>query len=245
MGKISNQQDKKIPKFFNPYENKISERKLKILKWRWEFMRRNEDYQKEYQSIIEEQGKIGPLPSINNWGLGEWINPNLSFDELYEQCCQEALAEFKGDDIDHKGAAEYALFNRLGGFNDPGYTIVPQFIALDPECRNNKLVGFGINDVSTPDTDIIEEIMKWIRKERLRQNLPQKIDRKKPKWEKYDQYIEDYVDIMELKEKGWSNPKIIEELWGELIDYDTGNKRIRRAIKKVEGLIKGGYGKIK
>ena len=65
--------------------------------------------------IFEKQGlSHQPLPQSNEWGLGEWIDPNLSFEELYELSHQEIL-KLNMEAEDNEEASKFLLLERLFG----------------------------------------------------------------------------------------------------------------------------------
>lgn len=218
---------------------RISKREEEVVKWRWEFMRLNEDYQKEYRDI-EKRGEPKLLPHRNKWGIGEWIDPNLSFKELCEQCYQQVL-ELDKENIEPKEAARFLLFNRLGG---PYYysdvpAVTPQISIQDPEAKDTEIVGLHIN-TSAPNEQIIEEVMEYVKKERASKNIAQKIKREKPQWTKYKRYLK----LLDLKRQGYTHEEISDKLFPDL-DLDSARTKVSRNLESARLLINGGYKKIK
>jgi hypothetical protein len=79
------------------------------LKYRWEFMRRNEDYQREWEelyTLIEkkklrstEKFKNTDIPERNTfcekWNIYKAVNPNLSYDDLRFQNHSKVVSPFQ------------------------------------------------------------------------------------------------------------------------------------------------------
>ena len=246
MGKVPGQQNKNkkligegLKLWLRLPRKRISKKEWEAAKWRWEFMRLNEYYQKEYRDR-EKREAPKVLPQRNRWVLGEWLDPDLSFKELYEQCYQQVL-ELDKEDIEPKEAAEFLLFNILGGpyyYNDAP-AVTPQLSIQGPEGKETEIVGLHIN-TSAPDKQIIEEVMEYVIKDRASKNITQKIKREKPQWMKYKRYLE----VLELKRQGYTHEEISDKLFPDL-DLDSARTKVSRNLESARLLINGGYKKIK
>ena len=80
----------------NISKKSIDETQLERARWRWEFLRLNDDYIKDCSNLKED---IEQLPTHNNYGLSCWINPELTFDEFLKNIADH-ISDSDYDNID-------------------------------------------------------------------------------------------------------------------------------------------------
>jgi hypothetical protein len=76
----------------------ITSREWEAAKWRWEFLRLNDEHKKEYPGSKSQRKPIIPFQATR-WGNTAWLNPNLSFEELHKEVMEEVKA-IESQDID-------------------------------------------------------------------------------------------------------------------------------------------------
>jgi len=230
----------------------FSDRQWSAAKWRWEFLRLNEDYKRDFKQSKDRGEKSKAVVVAAKWGLRELIDPNLNFKDI----CGEY------DTRDSYGLSEkeikYKIIEKLGGFDFDfiGVGIAPlenlklsntyqwNDFKRDLLATSNALVL--VIDISLPDEQIRDEVIEWVREYRAfvsseySKAIPQQINKDKLQWSKYETWIK----IWELKQQGYTHEDIADELFpGQ--DLDTARTRVSRNLHSIRKLINGGYRAIK
>ena len=208
----------------------------------------NEDYLKEYKDIENQGGTHQPLPQYNKWGPGEWFDPNLSFEELYELVYQEISKLKTGDFLkkEIKEDAKFLLVHKLGGTYNCVY---PSWKSvLDEEGHlKNEIISLNIN-FGYPESEIIDQVGRWILEFKMRlkkEKLPWDWDKlpiyhKVITLNKQGKSAEEIAEIMFPKPDPFSEDESIPDL-----QADSLIRTVYRYIKIGKAIIQGGYKKIK
>jgi hypothetical protein len=208
----------------------------------WDFLRLNSDYKSECESLgivkISES-----LPQHNEWGLAVWINPNLSFDDLFKI----ANKEVSGLGLEENNKIEASKF------------MVLHYLGRDLSQAVQRIDSqFGVVfkiDPNAPDSQIIKELKEWlkklrgeVKKDRERTTLTQcyqaitlKLLHKKTKKE--------IADIMFPEPDFSSENAAVPDLYkmtgedDEISDLneEATMKKINRYLKIGNDLVNGGY----
>ena len=82
---------------------KVSEREWRAARYRWEFLRLNPDYERDYK-----RSKKNAVAEYHpKWGVAEWLGPDLSFDELYKK-----IVTIHASDVLGKEGFEYSAIGK-------------------------------------------------------------------------------------------------------------------------------------
>jgi hypothetical protein len=224
---------------------RISDREWISAKWRWEFVRLNEDYQREYEEI-EKSGKPRVLPQDHRWGFGEWLDPKSNFEDLYEQTLREVKElGFKG--LDSQEAAKFLLLEKLGG---PSYrAISPEVIASIDEDGNleTEVIALRVH-FGFPASEIKQQVERWI------DEYSTRLKKKKLAWD-WDK-LPDYYNAISLNKQGKSAEEIAQSMFPEPdplsddesvpdLNQDSVVRNVYRDLKKGKKLVDGGYMEIR
>ena len=197
-----------------------------FLKYRWEFLRRNEYYQKDYQEVErvfrENEYSLDhywivlpsslPVEICSKWDINHPVDPSRSYDEYYfEALRSEALETLHSrlaptwdDPIREVGAFDFFRFKDLD----------PEEIEdeLMKEFLETKKCMIEIN-LRHSKTKIIEAVKKHIDEKQslLEQENALKKDDKYSSKKRYDNY-DYYLAVYDLKEAGRSWSQVREAL---------------------------------
>lgn len=225
----------------------ITDRQWRCAKWRWEFIRLNDEYKKESSQILTPHSGLSKImPQFHKkWGIGEWLDANLSFEELYEKTYEE-ISELNIEDLDIREAARKRLVTNFFDLSFgpisiaiPGPSTTPFTITIDPY---------------SPDTEIIEEVKKLLKEFRSKPI-------KKPKWggstlelchqaitlKNKNKTVEEIAEIMFPASDNKTAHDLYEMSGDEKIqdsNLDSDVRRVYRLLKTAEELIKGGHRQI-
>jgi hypothetical protein len=229
-------------------------------KWRWEFLRRNKQYRKDFSKLKELRKTpnfdwVREKEFCKKWGLNSsrMPNPDKSFEEIIET---------KSDRQDTKSWAKNLLNKRLffeglspgavkeiRSFAKADGTIGLQATEEDFVGKSKLILSIDFNKVNSFNAlqDVITELMK--RKfdsigtqisdiKETEDNFGEKTYEvtfsKKPK--KSQTYLVDYdiiLQVGDMKEKGFKNREIAKELFPRQFNEDNENANPESAIRKI------------
>ena len=206
----------------------IDETQLERAKWRWEFLRLNDEYIKDCPNWIEQISD--PLPCQNKYGIFCWINPELTFDQ-YLNCIADEISKVKSESLDKDLVTRWLAIHNMGG---PFLDCVS---IMDAE-------GFGVTlsiNLLAPDEEI-KEIISSILVERRG-----KISKRRPQ-----KTLENCLKAVALKKAGKTPNEIAAIMFPQPdpfsddgsvweLDEDAVMRKVFRYIKQGEQLVNGGY----
>jgi hypothetical protein len=216
----------------------ITSREWEAAKWRWEFLRLNEEYKKEYPGLKNQRKPI-MVPTTTRWGTFAWLNPSLSFEELHKDAAEEIQA-IKSHDLDIEDASKCLLLQYLGLPERAVHNIIERWPAS--EDRLNLLINLAY-----PDNEIKDQVMAWVAKHREQ-------IKKSKNW-KWDNLIL-YYKAISLKKSGKTSNEIADIMFpgpdpfsddesSPEDNLDAVMRKVFRYIKTGEKLVKGEYINIK
>jgi len=241
----------------NGFPLKISDKQWKIIRLQWECIRRNKGYQKDYEVIESLFRKKKELPSA--WRRGEvsgddlrwfsrffyfsmqcfwqkWdyfmVDPKLTFDKIYEI----ARSEFRN--LSNQELRPFVVAG-LGGVKRGTHAV--KHLERTPRNLPNSSLVLEIDSLS-PDTNIKEHVMSWVKQHRTAKKFGHKIEIAKREWPLYDNYLMVY----DLKQKGLTLDQIAKQMFPRLTNKNpnSGRVQISRYYKKAKDLINRDYRKI-
>jgi hypothetical protein len=217
----------------------ITNREWEAAKWRWEFLRLNDEYRKEYPGLENQREPI-ILPQATRWGNTAWLNPNLSFEELHKGVV-EKLQKIELKNFDAEDASKYLLLQHLG-LTDRAVYNVENMPCLAGEGRLNLLI-----DLDYPDNEIKEQVMAWVAKYR-------ELIKKTRNWKWANLPL--YYKAIFLKKSGKTPNEIADIMFPgpdpfsddesqPEEDLDAVMRKVFRYIETGKKLVEGEYRKIK
>jgi hypothetical protein len=200
----------------------------KWVRYKWEFTRRNKDYQAEYDDLkntSDEATKHSKrIAMASKWGFA--VNPNNPEPYILEM--------------------GYGVTGNLKVIKSPltNYIIDEGLITLigkgnDPKSINNEIIiSIDINGPDWLTITTIENLLKEIR-------MVTDIKEKRISWDN----LEEYLQVYDLSEAGYSAKEIAKKVFMKTIGWDEKTtseglalaaKRVRRFLKKSKELIQRG-----
>ena len=146
----------------------FSDRQLEVAKWRWAFIRLDNNYQRDFNQWNRHDTTRGIVIAAR-WNLRELIDPKLTFEDI----CKEYEAP-KYANVTRK-QKQYWIIEKLGGleFDFIGIGITPlEDVKLSKsydwdDLKRDYLKANAIMliiDITLPDSQIEEEVMEWVKK---------------------------------------------------------------------------------
>lgn len=218
---------------------KITNREWQAAKWRWEFLRLNDEYNKEYPGLKNQRKPI-ICPTKTRWGTSSWLNPGMSFEELHKETMDEIQA-IESKDLDAEDASKYLLLQHLGVTDRAVYNVENM-----PSMGGEGRLNLHIN-LEYPDNEIKDQVMAWVAKYSEQINKPRGLI-----WKNlplYHQAISlmmsgktsnEIADIMFPGPDPFSYDDSLPE-----DDLDAVMRKVFRYIKNGEALVNGEYLNIK
>jgi hypothetical protein len=207
-------------------ESSISEDQIERARWRWEFLRLNENYIEKCLAFKVKTFLI--LQQQNEFKTFSWINPKLSFDEIL-QIVRDDLKGVKVDDKD-KAIRLFAL-HHFGLLSQPATAILE---------THTDTIKIQIN-LNAPDRQIAKEVAEILKERRAAIEK----DRPLKKLAEYHQAhllhqagktYKEIADIMFPPPDPLSDDDSMVE-----VNEDAAMKSVGRYIQEAKKLIEGGY----
>jgi len=224
----------------------LTKREMLCLRYRWEFLRRNKEYQRDYARITvtlgvtdiirnkyPEQLVHKVLEILSKWDLLNPIPPKLSFSALLKS--DKKLRSFHMDSLLVSGFA-------IDIYDSPD--------SLSPEKLyvNGSMVKLYV-DMRYPKEKILDEftllVDNWQKRLRkMRKKLPFAEPEKRLQLNQYDKYLKVY----DHHRKGMSMAKLAKKFYPGYIESSGKDYAQRRVLRDINGclrLIHGGYKQIR
>lgn len=235
-------------------ENFLDEGMDRFLRYRWEFLRRNEDYQKDYKEVerafrendynLDDYWILLP-PSLpveicSKWDINQPVDPSRSYDEYYFDALRSEALETFHSSISPNWDDPVRGVNALDFFRFKGLEAQEIHDELTKEFLETKKCMLEIN-LRHSKARIIEAVKQYIDD---KQSLLETEDalKKHDKYSSrkhYDNY-DHYLAVYDLREAGssWSELKKALRMNGIL----TAQVQTARAYHKTaEKLVKEGF----
>jgi hypothetical protein len=213
---IDNQSKKLLYDTLSPQfpESSISEDILERARWRWEFIRLNENYRNKCQALKVETFLI--TPQENEFGIS-WTNPDLSFDEVL-QIVRDDLA---GVPVDNKDkAVRFFVLSYFGFLSQPAAAVIG-------ETGNRITVTINLD---SPDNKILQEVAEILKTRRA------VIGRGRP-----FKKLAEYHRAFSLHQAGKTYEEIEGIMAQDEALSDVREINVSRLIREARKLIKGDY----
>jgi len=221
----------------------FSDRQLEVAKWRWAFIRLDNNYQRDFNQWNRRDTTRGIVIAAK-WNLRELIDPKLPFEDI---CKEYEAPEYANVTRKQK---QYWIIEKLGGleFDFIGIGITPlEDVKLSKsydwdDLRRDYLKANAIMliiDITLPDSQIEEEVMEWVKKYRAFKDIPLQINREKLQPSKYSQYLE----IWKLNQQGYTHEETADQLFPDEEELDSISVKISRNLKSIKNFIGGPYRK--
>jgi hypothetical protein len=224
----------------------LSKREKTCLKYRWEFLRRNEEYRKDYRYVTKKLKVIDivrfsypedrvkkVLEALLRWDLLNPIPPELSFDELIKS--DKARKSVYIDSLLPDG---FAIESKL----DPG--------KLDDTLLyvKSSMVDLCVN-MHFPKEKIMDEFNLLVDHWQgeladLRKTFKNPSPETRLQVDQYDRYLKVY----DQHKKGLSVEQLSKKFYSGYVESsgrDYANRRVRRDIESCVKLIDGGFKQIR
>ena len=202
-------------------ESSISEDQIERTKWRWEFLRLNEDYRSKCAALKAKTILI--TPQYNEFGT-HWINPDLSFDEII----QAVSDDLKGVNVDDVERAVWFFVMSHFGMVNPAVTIVQRFADEHLEQKSGSIEI--LISLDSPDSQILQEVAEILKERRS------SVDKKR-RFKKLAEYHRAFT----LYQAGKTYEEIENIMARDETLSDVREINVSRLIRKARKLIKGGY----
>ena len=224
----------------------LTKREALCLKYRWEFLRRNREYQKDYRyitinlkvaDIIRNQYPKHlvdeALGVLSKWGLLNPIPPGLSFSDLLE-----GDKKLKSFHIDSLSVNDFAI-----DIYDS-----PDSLSQKDLYVKGSLVKMYVN-MRFPKEKILDEfellVDQWQKPlKKMLKKLPHSKSEKRLQLKQYEKYLKVYDDY----QKGMSMAKLAKKFYSNYIRLsgkDYAERKVLRDLNACLRLIHGGYKQIR
>jgi len=245
----------------------FTEHMIKLLGYKWEFLRRNYEYIDDYQQYKNRSGLLRNKEMFhhfeahicNKYGIRLPYDPTVPFDfDLIKKAKtrKKISQDIIFSDRKWKKNREIIL-NLMHGLETgvffeiperqkigrPGLEKTDKASPSEDELRKQHTIEIKI-DLNFPKDKILQEVERIVTEwQRMRAKVIPKKTEKMPKFKELDLYLEAY----RLKNQGWSLDRLAKKYFPEEVDKTT-NKATDEAKKKVATyydkcweLIYGGY----
>ena len=224
----------------------LTKREMICLKYRWEFLRRNKDYQNDYRQIVLKlngadffkdsypealRQKVSEI--LLKWDLLSPISPRLSFNELLE-----SDRKLKSIYIDSLAVNEFAI----------DCSESPDSLNQNDLYMKGSMLEMYV-DMKFPKEKILDEfellVDKW---QKPLKKMIKKLPHTKPEKRLQLNQYEKYLKVYDHYKKGMSMAKLAKKFYSNYIGLSGKDYAERRVLRDLNGclrLIHGGYKQIR
>ncbi len=224
----------------------LTKRELNCLKYRWEFLRRNQEYQKDYLYITDHLKVTDIIKNsysdllvkkvldiLSKWGLLNPIPPKLSFDALLKS--DKKLKSFYIDSLSSDENA-ILIYESPDGLSSQDLYIKGSMVKLHVDMKFSK-------------EKILDEFSVLINKWQTQlRKLSRKFPKAKPDERLQINQYEKYLRMYDHHKKGMSFSQLAKKFYSGYIETsgkDYAERKVSRDINGCLKLIHGGYRQIR
>lgn len=218
---------------------------------KWEFMRRNEHFIKDYKILENDKKAIQKdikQTFINYWGTDPVLDPRRSFEDKVEDFFMFELSRYPDNDEAAYMIAcqDAALFVDMLVLPSVYYCSLtfPGFSDSDPENCHSAFFDTGVLDVKVnlnfskrqlmKDFESLIDLIRPIKESFLPEKQGLKRLRKKHRYDMYPIYWQ----VFDMKKKGLTYRQIAKEIYPLEEDQLNAETKVKQYYKEAERLIK-------
>jgi len=259
------------PNMAKPSKKEIEKRIKESFKYRWEFLRRNKNYQKDYDRWEQYERPTwetpkSPYPEIFKKYLFPPLDYKLSYKELLKERDKQIKKHSTGNGLTTKEEERCWAYEWCSS-DISGDSMVVQM------CYDDLKAPFGIGDdleerldvqkysddetikisinLEYPKEIILNEVEYWIDFYNYIRKEYDKIPQKRKRLKEYQKYL----DVYDLKTKKKNYDQIVQTVFkkdyekatgmGEELDLDSVITKAKRYYREAKRLVNGGYKEIR
>lgn len=236
-------------------KEEFTEHMIRLLGYKWEFLRRNYDYIEDYKLYKNRSGLLKNKAMLNHfeahicnkYGLREPYDPQIPFDfdlikrtKAKKKLSKEVVLKDKAWEKNRE-----ILLNLMSELNTGVYCKTKSL--SDKELKEQSTIEIAV-DLDVPKKKILQEVGRIVNEWQIKRAkvVPEKIG-KLPKFSEFDIYIEAY----HLSNEGWPWDKLAKKYFPKEVDEitdratDSARRKAKEYYDKCWELIYGGYRRIR